>query len=331
VAPGGQSRPILCVMTGPSPILSTDLAGVRLRTPVVLAAGTAAYVDEIAEVMDPAWVGGVTTKSITAEPREGNPAWRMLPERSGMLNAIGLANVGAVAFAEDHAPRIAGMAPKVIGSVAGKSIDDYAAVTRMFAGVPHLAAIELNVSCPNVKSGRSFGDEPEGMAQVVSAARTAAGDLPLFVKLPPIVTSASGRDIVSLATAALDAGATGLTIANTIPAMAINVETFEPELANGTGGLSGPAVHAVAVRLVHLVYTGVARERGAPIIGTGGVMNWTDAAEMILAGATAVGVGTASMADVRAPEAIARGLGKWAASHGANSIADLTGKLRMPG
>lgn len=320
-------------MSGPSPILGVDLfrrgPAYRLRTPVVLAAGTAAYVDEATEVMAPAWIGGITTKSITAEARAGNPAWRMLPERAGMLNAIGLANVGAVGFAEEHAPRIGGMAPKVIGSVAGSSVEDYVAVARMFAGVEHLAAIELNVSCPNVKSGRSFGDEPDALAGVVSAAREVVGEMPLFVKLPPVVTSASGRDIVSLATAALDGGAFGLTISNTIPAMAINVETFEPELANVTGGLSGPAVHAVAVRLVHQVYTHVARERGAPIIGTGGVMNWKDAAEMILAGATAVGVGTASMADVRAPEKIARGLGKWAAAHGANAIADLAGKLKV--
>ncbi len=319
-------------MSGPSPILGVDLfqrgAGFRLRTPVVLAAGTAAYVDEITEVMAPAWVGAVTTKSITAEPREGNPAWRMLPNRAGMLNAIGLSNVGAVGFAEEHASRVGGMAPKVIGSVAGASVEEYTAVARMFAGVEHLAAVELNVSCPNVKSGRSFGDEPDAMKEVVAGARAVVGDLPLFVKLPPVVTSASGRDIVSLATAALDAGATGLTLSNTLPAMAIDVDTFEPELANGTGGLSGPAIHAVVVRLVHQVYTNVARERGAPIIGTGGVMNWRDAAEMILAGATAVGVGTASIADVRAPEAIARGLGKWAAAHGANSISDLTGKLK---
>ncbi len=319
-------------MTGPSPILGVELLpGVRLRTPVVLAAGTAAYVDEVADVMDPAWIGGVTTKSITAEPREGNAAWRMLPERTGMLNAIGLANVGAVGFAEEHGGRIKGFGPRVIGSVAGASVEEYVAVTRMFAAVEHLAAIELNVSCPNVKSGRSFGDEPEGLGGVVSACAEAAGDVPILVKLPPVVTSASGRDIVSLATAAIDAGAAGLTVSNTIPAMKIDVESFEPELANVTGGLSGPAVHAVAVRLVHQVYRGVAKERGVPIIGTGGVMNWKDAAEMILAGATAVGVGTATFADVKAPERIARGLGKWAARKGAGSMADLTGKLKVGG
>ena len=137
-------------------------AGVRLRTPVVLAAGTAAYVDEAAEVMDFAWVGGVTTKSITAGAREGNAAWRLLPQDAGMLNSIGLANVGAVGFAEAHGPRVAGMGPRVIGSIAGRSLEEFAAVGRMFAGVAHLAAVEVNVSCPNVASGRSFGDEPEG-------------------------------------------------------------------------------------------------------------------------------------------------------------------------
>jgi dihydroorotate dehydrogenase (NAD+) catalytic subunit len=326
---------MLWAMSDPSPLLGVEMAGFRLRTPVVLAAGTAAYVEEAADVWDLAWVGAVTTKSITAEPREGNPAWRILPAGSGMLNAIGLANVGAEAFAAEHGSRVSGMAPKTIGSIAGATVEEYAQVAAMFAQVPHLAAIELNVSCPNVKSGRSFGDEPEGIIQVVRAARDAAGDLPIFVKLPPVTTSAKGRDIVSLATAALDAGASGLTVANTIPAMMIDVERFEPELANGTGGLSGPAAHAVAVRLVHLVYWGVAKERRAPIIGVGGVMNWRDAAEMILAGATAVGVGTASMADARAPEKIARGLGKWAARHcerlGVGSIADLRGQMRLPG
>jgi len=316
-------------MTGPSPILGVNLLpGIRLRTPVVLAAGTAAYVDEVAEVMDPAWLGAVTTKSITPEPRAGNPAVRMAPTPDGMLNAIGLANCGAVTFAEDHGPRVAGSAAKVIGSVAGSSVTEYAAVTRMFAAVGHLAAVELNVSCPNVQSGRSFGDEPGPLGELVEACAGVSGGLPVFVKLPPVVTTATWRDIVSLASAALDAGAAGLTVANTIPAMAINVDTGEPVLTNVTGGLSGPAVHAVAVRLVHRVYRGVARERGAPIIGTGGVMNWKDAAEMILAGATAVGVGTATFADVRAPERIARGLGRWVARRGVASIAELTGAVK---
>ena len=310
-------------------MLAVDLAGVRLRTPIVLAAGTAAYVDEVAEVMAPAWLGAVTTKSITAEPREGNPAVRMVPTENGMLNAIGLANTGAVGFAEEHGPRVQGFGPRVIGSAAGATVEEYASVVRMFANVEHLAAVELNVSCPNVKSGRSFGDEPEGIADVVSAAVSVAGELPVFVKLPPVVTTASGRDIVSLAAAALDAGARGLTVSNTLPAMRIDTRTRRPVLSNVTGGLSGPAVHAVAVRLVHAVYTGVAKERGAPIIGVGGVMNWTDAAEMILAGATAVGGGTASMADVRAPERIARGLGRWVAQQGAGGIGELTGAVRL--
>ena len=182
---------------------------------------------------------------------------------------------------------------------------------------------------------RGVGAELRGRAgggpEVTAAVREATGELPVFVKLPPVVTTAKGRDIVSLATAALDAGASGLTVCNTIPAMAIDVETREPALANVTGGLSGPAVHAAAVRLVHLVYRGVAKERGAAIIGTGGVMHWRDAAEMILAGATAVGVGTATMADPRAAELIARGLGKWVARQGAGSIGELAGAVKAGG
>jgi dihydroorotate dehydrogenase (NAD+) catalytic subunit len=201
----------------------------------------------------------------------------------------------------------------------------------MFARLDTMPAVEVNVSCPNVHSGTQFGDDPDALRDLILALRETIGAKKLFVKLPPATTGARGFDIVALATACLDAGADGLTIANTTPAMAIDVESREPRLANVTGGLSGPAVHPIVVRLVHLVYRAVAKERGAPIIGAGGVTNWEEAAEMILAGASAVQIGAASFADPRAGVKIARGLERWVRRQGAASIGDLVGAVRLPG
>jgi len=310
-----------------SSALGVEIAGIRLRNPVLLAAGTAGYVDEMADALDLARIGGVVTKSITREPREGNPTWRIIETRRGMLNAIGLANVGVDRFRTEHAPRVATCPARVLGSIAGSTVEDYAAVAEMWEGVEGLGGVEVNVSCPNVHSGTQFGDSADLLDEVVRAVRDALKTKPLFVKLPPTTTGAPGASIVDLAGAALDAGADGLCVANTIPAMAIDVETKRPRLANVTGGLSGPAAHPVAVRLVHLVYTQVAKERGAPVIGIGGVMDWEDAAEMILAGASAVQMGTALFVDPRAPERVARGLEKWARRLGAKSISELVGAM----
>lgn len=311
--------------------LEVDLAGVRLRNPVMLAAGTAGYVDEMAGAMDLARVGGVVTKSITGEAREGNPTWRILECRAGMLNAIGLANVGAAGFEAEHAPRVAGCPCAVFGSIAGASVEEYQGVARMFARIDAMPAVEVNVSCPNVHSGTQFGDDPEALRDLVAALRETLATKRLFVKLPPTTTGAPGVDIVALATASLDAGADGLTIANTTPAMAIDIETREPRLANVTGGLSGPAVHPVIVRLIHVVHRAVAKERGAPIIGAGGVTTWRDAAEMILAGASAVQVGAATFADPRIGATIARGLEKWVRRQGVSSVGELVGAVRLDG
>lgn len=314
----------------PSP-LEVDLAGVRLRNPVMLAAGTAGYVDEMAGAMDLARIGGLVTKSITGEAREGNPTWRILECRGGMLNAIGLANVGASAFARDHAPSVASCPCVVFGSIAGATVDEYLAVARTMARIDAMPAVEVNVSCPNVHSGTQFGDDPASLRDLIVALREVLAAKRVFVKLPPVTTGAPGFDIVALARAAIDAGADGLTIANTTPAMAIDVEVRTPRLSNVTGGLSGPAVHPVVVRLIHLVYRAVAKERDLPIIGAGGVTTWEDAAEMILAGASAVQVGAASFADPRIPAKIARGLGKWVRRQGADCVGDLVGAVRLDG
>ena len=312
--------------------LSVDLAGVRLRNPVLLAAGTAGYADELADAFDLARVGAVVTKSITATPRTGNETWRVAEVPGGMLNAIGLANVGADRFRDEFGPRLANVPTTVIGSIAGHSAEDFIAVARMFEALETVPAVEINVSCPNVHDGTSFGESPGALRDLLGRVRPALARTKMFVKLPPM-TAGDGANaaIVALARAAIDAGADGLTIANTTPAMAVDPETREPRLANVTGGLSGPAVHPIAVRLVHLVYRHVAREAGAPIIAAGGVISWREAAEFILVGATAVEVGTATFADPRAESKIVKGLGAWARRQRSSSVAELVGAVRMQG
>jgi dihydroorotate dehydrogenase (NAD+) catalytic subunit len=304
------------------PILQTALPGMSLRNPLILAAGTAGYVDELAGAVDLSRVGAVVTKSITREPREGNPSWRVVETTGGMLNAVGLANVGMERFEREQAPRIAGSPAVVIGSIAGSSVEEYVEVAAMFERLPAVPAVELNVSCPNVHDGKQFGDDPGALGELIGAVRGALPTTKLIVKLPPAI-----NDIVALSAAAIAAGADALTIANTIPAMAIDVGSRKPKLANITGGLSGPAVHPVALRLVHLAYTGCARGAGVPIIGVGGVTTWRDAAEFILAGASAFEVGTALFADPRAPARILAGLSTWVRSQGAGSIGELVGAV----
>jgi len=315
-------------MPTPDPILETDLAGLRLASPVILGAGTAGTLDEIADVLDLSRLGAVVTKSITPEPREGNPAWRVAPDRAGMLNAIGLANPGIDGFMRREAPRVAGVPTTVIGSIAGFSIADYARVARAMGSIESMPAIELNVSCPNVHGGVEFGSDPAALGELVAAVRAEPVRAKLIVKLSPIAVGAPS--IVEVAQAAIDAGADALTICNTIPAMAIDVRTGEPALGNATGGLSGPALHPVAVKLVHDVHRGVAREAGTPIIGLGGVLTWRDAAEFVLAGASAVAIGTGLFVDPRAPLKVARGLRGWVRRRGVDSVRALVGSMRAP-
>jgi dihydroorotate dehydrogenase (NAD+) catalytic subunit len=312
------------VATTSDDILRTDLLGIPLRNPLLLAAGTAGYVDELAQAMDLSGIGGLVTKSITREQREGNPSWRVVETTGGMLNAVGLANLGSERFEHEVAPKIAKAPCAVIGSIAGSSVEDYVAVAQMFERIESVQAVELNVSCPNVHDGKQFGDDPLALGELVAAVRRALPSTKLIVKLPPAI-----NEIVALSQSAIDSGAEALTIANTIPGMAIDVESRKPKLSNITGGLSGPAVHPVAVRLVHLTYTGCAHEAGIPIIGIGGVTTWRDAAEFILAGASAFGIGTTLFADPRAPGRILSGLAKWAKAQGVNSITDLVGAVEI--
>lgn len=322
----------------PGDILATNLAGLRLRNPVILAAGTCGYLDEMSDVIDLSRVGGVVTKSITRLARDGNATWRIIETRSGMMNAIGLANVGAEAFARDIAPRAAAVPTSVIGSIAGFSLDDYVAVAAAMDDVDAIEAVEVNVSCPNVHGGTEFGSEPRALSELVRALRPVLSRVRMLVKLSPIATGPIS--IKEIARAAIESGAQpggpnsrpgadALCISNTMPAMAIDVGTRRPRLANVTGGLSGPALHPIAVKLVHDCYRGIAKESGTPIVGIGGVLRWEDAAEFVLAGASAVQMGTSLFVDPRSPIKVVRGLEKWVRRQGAASIGELVGGVRL--
>ena len=305
------------------PDLSVQIAGVRLGNPVVLAAGTCGYVRELADAFPLGRIGAVTSKSITRDRRDGNAPWRILDSPAGMLNAIGLANLGLDRFLAEKLPEARGLPCPLIGSVAGHSVDEYLAVAARFDTAPEIAAIELNVSCPNTSDGLQFGEHPQALRALLAEVRPAVRSKPLLVKLSPNV-----GDIVAMARAAIDGGAQSLVVANTFSAMAIDVETRAFRLSRGRGGLSGPGIHPIVVRMVHDVYLGAAREAGVPIIGLGGVTNWRDAAEFILAGATAVGMGTALFIDPRAPLAVVDGLDRWVARQGCRSITELVGAAR---
>lgn len=325
-------------MPSSSSTLTTSLAGLALRNPVLLAAGTAGTLDELAQVLDLSRIGGLVTKSITPQPREGNSTWRILPAQAGMLNAIGLANVGVDAFVRECGPRVAGVPTTVIGSAAGYSIDDYVRVAAAMNGIDAIKAVELNVSCPNVHNGCEFGADPALLSDLIRAVRPVLDRARLFVKLSPIAVGRPG--IVDVARAAIEPpnsppagpnsrpGADALCISNTIPAMAVDVATRKPRLANITGGLSGPALHPVALKLVYDVFRSLARSTNTPIVGIGGILRWQHAAEFILSGAAAVQIGTGLFADPRIPLSVVSGLERWVRSQRAASIAELIGGLR---
>lgn len=306
--------------------LSVDFAGRRLANPVFTASGTCGYADELADFMDVNRLGGFITKSLTRRPRKGNPTPRIVETDAGMLNAIGLANIGLDRFIEEKLPVIAKMSVPVFVNVAGESIEEYTAVVGRLARENALAGFELNISCPNVaKGGISFGRDPEQVREITSAVRAAAGDKLLIVKLSPCVT-----DISVIARAAVEAGADALSLINTFTAMVIDIETRTPALANGTGGLSGPAIKPIAVYLVNKVYHEVAKPAGIPILGLGGIRTASDAIEFLLAGAAAVAVGTASFLEPDRAVRIIGGLEDYCVRHHVARLADLVGALTVP-
>jgi len=303
--------------------LSVEFAGLRLANPVFTASGTCGYADELAEFTDLNLLGGFITKSITVEPRTGNATPRIVETDSGMLNAIGLANVGLDRFVGEKLGALAQMKPAIFVNVAGPTIEDYVAVTERLAGEEAISGFELNISCPNVKKGGiTFGTEPAAVEEITRAVKAACGQKVLMVKLTPMVT-----DIAATAGAAIEGGADALSLINTLTAMVVDVETRRPVLANRTGGLSGPAIKPVAVHLVNKVYNEVARDKGVPIMGLGGIRTASDAIEFVLAGATTVAVGTASFIDPRQSVKIVEGMRSYCERKGVGSISELVGAL----
>ncbi|NLN87845.1 MAG: dihydroorotate dehydrogenase [Syntrophomonadaceae bacterium] len=298
------------------PDLSTDLGGIKMNNPVAVASGTFGYGREYEDYMDIAVIGAVIVKGTTLEPRVGNPPPRIIETPAGMLNAIGLENPGVDIFLSEHLPYLRDKGVTVIANLAGNSIDDYAAVAAKLEGHAGIAGIELNISCPNVKKGGlQFGTDPVMVKQVVEAVKQETF-LPVMPKLSPNVTN-----IVEIAAAAREGGADALSMINTLMGMAIDIEQRRPVLGNVFGGLSGPAIKPVALRMIYQVH----REMDIPILGGGGIMNARDALEFIMAGATAVSVGTGNFVNPRAALDIARGIQGFMQDNGVKQISELVG------
>jgi len=302
-----------------TPDLSVRLGPLTLRNPVMTASGTCGFGQELAEWIDLSALGAIVVKATTLGPRIGNPPPRVWETPSGMLNAIGLQNDGVADLVERKLPWLRQHDVPVIVNIAGKTVEEFAALAERLGGTEGVAALELNVSCPNVKSGgMAFGVSVRGISEVTAAVRRVT-DLPVIVKLSPNVT-----DITEMARAAADSGADILSLINTLLGMAIDIEMRRPRLANITGGLSGPAIRPVAVRMVWQVAQCV----DVPIIGLGGITAPQDALEFIIAGATAVAIGTGLFLDPSAPLRIIDGIGEYLSSHGLASLEELRGTLR---
>ena len=301
--------------------LGVLVAGLAFRNPIVLASGTAGYGHELADVCDLGRLGGLVTKAVSVEPRQGNAAPRVAEFPGGMINAVGLANPGLEAVRREHLPRLAECAAgaRVLVNVVGFAVDEFATVVAGLDDAPGVDGFELNVSCPNVKAGgMEFGADPTALAAVVRGAR-AVTRRPLFVKLSPALA-----DVARTAALAAEAGADAVTLTNTVPGLVVDTRRRRPALGFGSGGASGAGLLPVGV----LATWKVRRATGLPVLGLGGVRSADDALQYLMAGASLVGVGTAGMQDPRAPERIARDLGRWCAREGVRSIAEVVGSLQ---
>jgi dihydroorotate dehydrogenase (NAD+) catalytic subunit len=311
-----------------STTLGTVVSGLSFKNPIVLAAGTAGYGEELADVVHLDALGGFVTKAVSLEPRGGAPAPRVAEFDGGMINAVGLANPGLDAVRREHVPWLAAHYPttRKLVNVVGFSVDEYPAVVAgleeaLAAGSRAVDGFELNVSCPNVKAGgMEFGADPDALRLVVERVR-AATKRPVFVKLSPTLPK-----IGDAARIAADAGADAISVVNTVPGLVIDVERRRPALGFGTGGVSGPAILPVGVLATWRVRQAVQ----LPILGLGGVARGVDALQYIIAGASLVGVGTAAMRDPRAPERIVAELLAWCRAHNVQRIQDLSGTLEWP-
>jgi dihydroorotate dehydrogenase (NAD+) catalytic subunit len=297
------------------------LCGLELRNPIIAASGTFGYGVEFDDILSLDKIGGFVTKGLSREPMPGNPSPRIIETASGMINSIGLQNMGAAAFVEEKLPRLRRLAGTLcIANVFGFTIEDYLAVIETLNAAEGIAAYEINASCPNTShGGLTFGADPPQLAELVVRAKRLA-TRPIIVKLSPNVTS-----IAQMARVAEAAGADAVSLVNTFVSLAIDVKTRRPRIANVTGGLSGPAIKPIAVRMVWEA----AKAIRIPVIGMGGITTAEDAVEFLLAGATAVQVGTASYADPRAVERLAKSLTAWCRDNHVERVTDLTGGLKL--
>jgi len=305
-------------MIGGAPDLSVEVGPLKLKNPVLAASGTFGYGLEFSELVDLRVLGGVVVKGLSLQPRAGNPPPRIVETPCGMLNAIGLANIGLEMFLKEKLPALRKLDTTVIVNIYGHTIEEYALLAAALKGVEGVSAIEVNVSCPNVKSGGlAFGTDPDATAMVTEEVLKRT-DKPVVVKLSPNVT-----DIRSIASAAERAGAHALSLINTLTGMAIDIETRKPKLANISGGLSGPAIRPVALYMVYQVVRCVR----IPVIGIGGIMDHRDALQYLLAGAKAVQVGTANFVHPQATVEIIEGLKRYCTENRVSSIQEIIGAL----
>ena len=302
--------------------LATSIGGsLTIKNPVLTASGTCGYGLELEEFFDLSRIGGVVVKGLSMSPRAGNPPVRIVETPSGMLNAIGLQNIGVRAFLEEKLPVLRTKGTAVIANIYGESVAEYRDVAGSLAGAQGLSGVEINLSCPNTaQGGMAFGTDPRAVESVTAAVK-AASRVPVMVKLTPNVT-----DITEIARSAVAGGADSLSLVNTFVAMVVDVERRRPVLANASGGLSGPAIRPIAVWLVHQV----ARAVTVPVIGIGGITCGRDALEFLIAGASAVQVGTIVFADPASPARIAAEIEAWCRDHGVTDIRSVIGSLELP-
>ncbi len=299
---------------------SVEISGVQFKNPVLTASGTFGYGLEFAHLVDLSSLGGIVVKGISMKPIKGNPPPRIYETASGMLNAIGWQNIGAVEFITRKLPALRKYDTRVVVNIVGFDLEEYLEVTRFLNDCPGISALELNISCPNVKKGGfHFNKNPRDAFEVTDKTRKASPRLPLWVKLSPNVT-----DIREFARACADAGADALSVVNTFVGMAIDTEKRRSRLRFGTGGLSGPAIKPIALRMVWEA----AREVKIPVIGVGGIATTSDALEFLIAGARAVQVGTASFYNPAASQDIAEGLERYCRSHSIADVNELVGSLK---
>jgi len=300
-----------------SPVdLSTQFAGITLRNPILTCSGTYGFGAEYTSYCPVEALGGITLKGITPLPRLGNPVPRLAETPAGLLNAVGLENPGLVEFLKSYLPKVRKLPTAAIANISGFSLEDYVLMARALQKDSGLAALEVNISCPNVKhGGMHFGTDPQSAQEVIAAVK-AETDLPIIAKLSPNVT-----DIVGMARAVQLGGADALSLINTLLGMHIDINQQRPVLANTFGGLSGPAIRPVAVRMVWQVFQAV----DLPIIGMGGITTWQDAVEFMLAGAKAVSIGTGNFVNPQAPLEILQGIQDYCEQRGLASVRDLVG------